>query len=586
MTPAAALEVGDIIESGGIWYKYTTYSRPLYIVKSPEWTADQEYSGALELPSKVEYDGSIYEVFALNSTTLNKSLVTEFTVGEGFEPTTAKDQGFNIWLRQDPVLERINLKSFAQADESGEVPMLISAGNSEKCVHVCYRDYGDHTEVAIENFNVYGPDGKKLKPFLTSVQNVNTRVYPDENGVIKLGPNFSHDTTSRLVILTSSYAVAFFGVEYQGRFCIIRTEPAIGQTGISVTQNGLRYAITGSEAYVTTPESGTYAGVPQIPATVNYEGKDLPVTRILPGAFENSDISSISVPANIKTVGDNAFRNCHSLESADLSAITDAGFLLHGYDMFAQCTSLKDVTLPPAVKRIHTRMFLDCSSLSSITLPASVTAIGVSAFENSGLESIILPENLQTIALYAFAGCQALTSMQMPNTTVILSGPFNGETGLVTYDILENTSERVRFTCDMELYDTAGRKISLTAFNTAKFVGQETRPGYYTPENDVFTINKSSMTAPNGIYNGRVSIYFSPDMGEILPPNDLSGTCYSFMDLEIPQESTGIDSPAADNSGAPVEIYDLSGRRCHGQQLAPGIYIRRQGTATTKFMVR
>lgn len=45
-------------------------------------------------------------------------------------------------------------------------------------------------------------------------------------------------------------------------------------------------------------------------------------------------------------------------------------------------------------------------------------------------------------------------------------------------------------------------------------------------------------------------------------------------------------TPDTDNSNAPVEIYDLSGRKITAPQPTPGIYIRRQGTDVSKILVR
>ena len=47
----------------------------------------------------------------------------------------------------------------------------------------------------------------------------------------------------------------------------------------------------------------------------------------------------------------------------------------------------------------------------------------------------------------------------------------------------------------------------------------------------------------------------------------------------------GVSDITVDESQAPVEIYDLSGKRVDGKPL-PGIYIKRQGDKTSKIIVR
>lgn len=48
----------------------------------------------------------------------------------------------------------------------------------------------------------------------------------------------------------------------------------------------------------------------------------------------------------------------------------------------------------------------------------------------------------------------------------------------------------------------------------------------------------------------------------------------------------GIEDIVNDNANAPVEYYNLQGIRVNGDNLTPGIYIRRQGTEVTKVYVR
>lgn len=48
----------------------------------------------------------------------------------------------------------------------------------------------------------------------------------------------------------------------------------------------------------------------------------------------------------------------------------------------------------------------------------------------------------------------------------------------------------------------------------------------------------------------------------------------------------GIDDIPVDNTNAPVEYYNLKGMRIDGSNLAPGVYIRRQGTDVKKILVK
>ena len=55
-----------------------------------------------------------------------------------------------------------------------------------------------------------------------------------------------------------------------------------------------------------------------------------------------------------------------------------------------------------------------------------------------------------------------------------------------------------------------------------------------------------------------------------------------------PDSTTGITDITVDvdNLNAPVEFYNLQGIRVNGDNLTPGIYVRRQGSAVSKILVK
>lgn len=61
---------------------------------------------------------------------------------------------------------------------------------------------------------------------------------------------------------------------------------------------------------------------------------------------------------------------------------------------------------------------------------------------------------------------------------------------------------------------------------------------------------------------------------------------YTVQFNKTPDTPTGIDSIEADDSDTPAEYFNLQGTRVSRNSLIPGIYIRRQGTKTTKIIVQ
>lgn len=90
----------------------------------------------------------------------------------------------------------------------------------------------------------------------------------------------------------------------------------------------------------------------------------------------NEDVSSISIDAGAKHIGDGAFDTCYNLTSA----VIPSNIISIGASAFANCTKLKSVTLSEGITTIDTSAFYRCPALKSITIPASVTRIDDEAF--------------------------------------------------------------------------------------------------------------------------------------------------------------------------------------------------------------
>ena len=98
----------------------------------------------------------------------------------------------------------------------------------------------------------------------------------------------------------------------------------------------------------------------------------------------NKDLSSITIPEGVTSIGRSAFFCCKRLTS---------------------------ITIPGSVMSIGDWAFWGCSSLTSITIPEDVTSIGESAFEGcSSLVSITIPEGVTSIGVFAFYCCNGLKS--------------------------------------------------------------------------------------------------------------------------------------------------------------------------------
>ncbi|MBD5247960.1 MAG: leucine-rich repeat protein [Barnesiella sp.] len=158
-----------------------------------------------------------------------------------------------------------------------------------------------------------------------------------------------------------------------------------------------------------------------IPDYIEYDGIQIPVTSIRETAFyrgimtinENAT-GSLVIGKNIKTIGNNAFRNCPYLTGSltigdSVTTIGDAAF--------SDCSGFTGTpTLGDSVTSIGNSAFSGCSGFTgSLTIGDSVTSIGQFAFSYcSGFTgSLTIGDSVTSIDSSAFYRCSKISSLEI-----------------------------------------------------------------------------------------------------------------------------------------------------------------------------
>ena len=217
---------------------------------------------------------------------------------------------------------------------------------------------------------------------------------------------------------------------------------SLSAAAYSFESAGIYYNITGNNTVEVTysdRDNNTYSGSISVPETVTNNGTEYSVTKIGEYAFQNSAVTSVSMPECITSIGQYACNECGSLETVVLPTNLDD---FSGWCIFRNCRNLKNIAIPENVTEIPNGTFINCSSLAAITIPQGVSEIGSNAFYGcSSLTSIEIPEGVKYLYEQVFYGCTALESVKLPqNLLQIGNYCFDGCSSLESVTIPEGVT--------------------------------------------------------------------------------------------------------------------------------------------------
>lgn len=161
------------------------------------------------------------------------------------------------------------------------------------------------------------------------------------------------------------------------------------------------------------------------------------ITEIGKEAFRSSSLTSITLPEELRSIGQHAFVSCQGLKSITLPSLVTK----LNYQTFNNCANLASVSLPKGLKEIGEAVFQFCTSLKSIDLPPSVTTWGSSIFLYSGLTSIALPEGMTEIPSNTFQDCYSLQTITLHSKITAMGNYAFQRSGLTSIILPEGLKE-------------------------------------------------------------------------------------------------------------------------------------------------
>lgn len=332
--------------------------------------------------------------------------------------------------------------------------------------------------------------------------------------------------------------------------------------------------------------------------------------------YECYSIKSVNIPSSVRWIGKSAFYNCESMESLTIPESVDsiASYAFYGCDdlktvtipsgvrkldecVFWNCSALESVTLSSSIEEINRGTFYGCHSLVSVMIPPSVTTIGKRAFEQCmKLPFVIIPPSVTKIDEDAFKNCENLTTIVSYPT----NPPFIGSNAFyrvpaeaVVFVIPETlkqypTADGWNVFSDFRALGSVELSISSPQLNLKvgesaaidvsvdKAFDVEILSEEWTTSNPTVAIVKKGMVTAVGEGSATISYILIDGTG---CPHIIS--CDIFV-----AGMAKVEGISDDDSHLPTEYYNMNGVRINSENLAPGLYIKKDGKRSVKVLVK
>ena len=158
--------------------------------------------------------------------------------------------------------------------------------------------------------------------------------------------------------------------------------------------------------------------------------------------YSCAKLKAIDIPDSVTQIGNCAFSQCILLKSLTFPT----GVLLNkmGSQCFAGCRSLETLIVPSGVQDLGRATFSECTSLVNVTINEGLTEIKADVFNSCyALVNVAIPDSLTKIGDTAFCDCYSIKEIDLPSSSnvefVMGSGVFKNCSSLKRVRLTEGT---------------------------------------------------------------------------------------------------------------------------------------------------
>lgn len=136
-------------------------------------------------------------------------------------------------------------------------------------------------------------------------------------------------------------------------------------------------------------------------------------------AFAETKITNLNLPQNLRSIGKNAFEGRFDSELKRINFGKELYSI--GEYAFTKNAQLKEISFPDSLDEIGANAFSYCYGLTNISFGSNLKTIGTGAFSDcKALTNIAFKNSLKNIGFGAFQGCENLEDILLPDSVELI----------------------------------------------------------------------------------------------------------------------------------------------------------------------